>query len=262
MSLTFITKTYVHDVPWLQLSIKTVLRFCRCPFEWHIIADSTAYDPTHHAIDEEMKLRSRDDAIFKVYLTKEIWPECLKMSSGYHAQQWVKMTAHRVIGTSTAWNIDSDVCFMRDFSEVDLSPSSKPILWISHYNDIWSQQYDNAFRVRREFQKQLFKIPEITMEFMRCMPIILNGGLLAQGESTSIWKRSYDAIMASNHAFSEFNVIGQFALLYFPDLFDWRNAELEGPTFGGGTTPLISQKWSYGGIDDAYRLHIATLCGG
>lgn len=241
--MLYFTKTYRNDLPWLRMAIRSVIK-CNTDAvkEWVVVTEADQVPHVEQIFQEENK-----GGIFtsRVVSVESTFPDAMRISDGYMRQQWIKMTAWRAIGDRVAFNWDSDVLACRKFSEKDLvSKDYRPVLWFSDMNQLIMGGYPVG---RRDSLKAVFQ-RDCTFEFMRCMPIVLNGGILRHAEGQPEWSRSLDQCIAGNKAFSEFNVIGEFTHQYFPDAVHFKNAEKEGPTWGSGHEPLISQKWSWGGV--------------
>lgn len=270
MSLRLVTKSYSKDLPWLDLSIKSVLHFCAEPIEWHIIVDDPDLYDLSQLVDNAVKKSYREDVKFFHYGMNRDWPEAASMG-GYYGQQFTKMHLHRRI-EGVFWSIDSDVIAQRPFTHKDLvGPTGKQIMWFSQFNSLMGGADDAAHRARQEVIKQVFHIPEAPHEWMRAMPIPMQSEILRCGSSRQEWADSINMMNNSNPGFSEFNIIGEFSHQYFPDSYEWRNAEIAGPTWAGGYVQggygsgrhdgisIFTQSWSYGGISDEMKNWVNSL---
>lgn len=271
--LKLFTKTWKNDLPWIDLAFKSVSHFCKEPVDWVVAIEPSDIPELNEAIIR-LRLWNHNHQIgFRMINSDELWPETRGMD-GYFAQQWIKMNAHKVIGSESYWNWDSDVIAQKPFSSTDfLGKSGRPVYWFSHFNTLMAGNgADNpAHNQRRAVMKQIFRFEDISFEFMRCMPILLNGGILEHGSRNRIWNESLDKIIRSDRSFSEFNIYGQFAHFFFPDCYEWKNAEAQGPTWSGGYKEgghgsgdldgisIITQCHSWSGIPDHIRNYVNGL---
>lgn len=102
-------------------------------------------------------------------------------------------------------------------------------------------------------------------------PYPMYGEILKNGAMRREWDRSFQMMRNGDGRFSEFNVIGQFSHLYFPDAYEWKNAEANGPTWSGGYVPggegsgafqehaSIAQCWSWGAIPNHVKEFVDNL---
>lgn len=272
------SKTWRNDYAWLKLAMKSVLKLSTEPIDWTIVGDEGSKDDLEkivlQALQETKFSESKGHGIFS-YKTAEAlkyWPEIASISNGYLAQQWVKMMAHRVMGNSQFWNWDSDVIAIKPFSsQTFMGKSGRPIHWFSQFNSLMNGSDRPAHEARIQMMREVFHMEHIAHEWMRCMPIPMHGEILSHAAQSPEWSRSFDMMKRGDHRFSEFNVIGQFAHLYFPDTFEWKNAESSGPTWSGGYVQggvgsgqfqehaIVAQGWSWGGIPQHIESFVNNL---
>jgi hypothetical protein len=256
------TKTYDRDLEWFGLAMLSVLKMCEEDLEWKI----TVERPDIHRLEKIIhEARMKDSYKFKRNISVHILDDCFKdamaIKDGYLRQQWVKMTSYEVMGDGFYWVWDSDVVAVRPFNTKSfISKNGKPIYWFSQFNMMLDGSGKEAHQQRMNMMKEILDYPNVSFEWMRCMPIVVNGQILKHGRTQKEWDKSYDFMLNGRKGFSEFNVIGQFAHLYFPDAFDWRNAQNSGPTWGANLVSndngnlefsdggIACQSWSYGGI--------------
>lgn len=268
------TKTYIKDLGWLQLAVKTVGLFAKQDIQWHICIED------QHLPELKRAISSLPKSPFAMAVSlngiQAHWPEAMSIPQGYLRQQWIKMNAHKVMGNDFFLNWDSDVIAVRPFLESDfLGKSGRPIMWFTDYNHLIMTEKDQtavtAYNSRRALAGKIFGWP-ISFEWMRCMPIPCFGEILRCGAITSYWNNMFEMCKAGTPGFSEFNFIGEFSHKFFPDAFDWRNAEKDGPTWSTGYVQkdadtlefqphgIVSQGWSYGGIPDVLRKWVEVNC--
>lgn len=243
--LRLFTKSYSRDLPWLQLAIESVNLRCQERVAWTIVVDRGEKDQL------VSKLPKTDKIIFQVHEIQEHWGDAAELGSGYIQQQWVKMTAHRVMGTDYFLNWDSDVAALRNFNSSDFKNQAyKPILWFTPFNDLMTGGDEAVHRLRQDYIKNIFHLEEAPFEWMRCMPIWMHGEILRIGESRPEWRRTHMNMRSDMVAgLSEFNLIGQMSNMLFPDAYDYKNTQTSNPTWAGPTdskTAVVSQFWSWG----------------
>lgn len=261
------TKTWVNDFPWMKLALKSVARnYTGLKVEWGIVLDDGTRGDFQKVVDQvKQELEGKPGPVMDINVVEasQLWSDGVqKISQPYLRQQWIKMTANRLMGPGLFWNWDSDVIAIKPFdAKTFCNHDGKPIYWFSQLNHlIVTGGGDKAAHDGRRALTKIATNYEPSFEWMRCMPVPLIGQVLEHASGQGDWQRAF-AIMASNdHRFSEFNVIGQFCHLYYPDAFDWRNAENNGPTWSSGYVEggvgsgcfqahaTICQAWSWGGV--------------
>lgn len=242
--MNLFSKTWINDLPWLKLAIKSVSRKCNENVEWHIAIEEDDFDKLIEIIDPSIK-----NIDFKLHKLCDKWPEWKQFSNGYMRQQWVKMTSHRVMGDKIFWHWDSDLIAKRLFdSNSFIGAIGRPIYWFSQFNSIADPANPMAGIERREMLKEVFQIQDPSFEWMRCLPMPCNGGILSHLEGRPEFTRSVQMMKNGDARFSEFNVIGQFSLMYFPDAYEWRNTFNYPRTWGGpidDPEAIVCQFWSW-----------------
>lgn len=252
MSLNLFVKTWVNDFPWLKQAMISVQKACKDDVKWAVVVDDGTKNDIHKVI-AQVDQESGKMCHARVFETSELWPEAMHIKSGYLRQQWIKMNSHMAMGNDLFWIWDSDLIAMRPFGMADFCGfGDKPIYWFTQFNAMMGGTDDNAHRVRMQMIKEIYGVPDVPFEWMRCIPIPQIGGILRHASSTSYWKKAFQMLTAGDVRFSEFNVIGQFAHQYFPDAFDWRNTHnYPGKTFSGPMGDknfIVSQGFSWGGM--------------
>lgn len=269
--LNLFTKTWVNDYPWLKLAMISVSKLCTEEIRWTIVGDKDSRPDLGAVITQAGQASGRQIGT-RICEVQEYWPECAGISNAYLAQQWIKMNAHRIMEDKLFLNWDSDVIAVRSFSSESFNgKSGRPIYWFSQFNSIMSGSDRPAHEARISMMKEVLGLNEISFEWMRCMPVPMYGQILKNGSERKEWKKSFDMMKAGDHRFSEFNVIGQFSHLFFPDAYEWRNAEASGPTWstgyveggsGSGTFQehgIVAQGWSWGGIPPHIQEFVSKL---
>lgn len=254
------TKTCAKDLQWLELAFVSVLRNSTESVEWTVVCDNgekSAVTDLFSRAKAFVQHRQMND-LFQCFEIHERWPEASSMGSGYIQQQWVKMTAHRVMGNDYFLNWDSDVIALRSICSFNFKNAlGKPILWFTPFNDLIQGGDEAVHRARQDWIKKIFQIQEAPFEWMRCMPLWMNGEILRISESRPEWSRTADLMRAnSTHGMSEFNIIGQLSNTFFPDAYDYKNTQNSSPTWSGPSdskTAFVSQAWSWGEIPEQFK---------
>lgn len=250
--MNLFTKTYSKDAGWLELAIISVMRNTQTEIDWTIVCDRGERGLFERIISETQRFIPAGGPNVRINSLEiqDKWPDASPMGSGYIQQQWVKMTAHRVMGSDYFLNWDSDVVALRPFSDASFKNiSGKPILWFTPFNDLIIGGDAPIHRSRQGYIKNIFQLPEAPFEWMRCMPIWINGEILRVAEARTEWTRAA-IMMRSNQVdgLSEFNLIGQMSNMLFPDAYDYRNT-IGQETWSGplnGERNIVHQSWSWG----------------
>lgn len=243
------TKTWRRDLIWLKWAFRSVYKYCDEPVIWHVITENDTTGTVQNIADECARDSNSSFPHKIIVHGLDLWPETKLIHDTYMSQQWIKMTADRVVGNDLVWNWDSDVFAQKHFSEADFLGANKlPIYWFSELDRFKGSNDYSVLRQRADLLETIFG-SKVSREWMRCMPIPLIGSILKEGYRSDIWNKCYKECAAGNRGFSEFNAIGQFNYLYFNGSFDWRNADDTGPTWGGnkGDNSIVFQNWSWGG---------------
>lgn len=273
MSISLFTKTWRNDLEWLEMAIISVSKLCQESVEWTITTEDEDVGGVWAKINYAKSIVKNTNHIqFRVLSCYEIWPESKQISQGYMRQQWIKMNAHMGMSDGLFWNWDSDVIAIKPFSSATfIGKSGKPILWFSQFNAIMNGSDRPAHESRMAMMREVLDIPRVSFEWMRCMPIPLFGQILRHGSMQPEWGKSFEMLKNGDARFSEFNVLGEFCHLYYPDAFEYRNAEASGPTWSGGYVEggqgsgsfqehaFVSQCWSWGAIPEHVKKFVDGL---
>lgn len=261
--ISLFVKTWKNDFQWLKQAMISVQKTCKEDVKWGICVDDGTKE-TFKQVLVQVEQESKRPLSAHTVETAELWPEALHIQSGYLRQQWIKMNAHMLMGDGRFWIWDSDLIAQRPFDSNDFCGfGGKPIYWFTQFNAMMGGSDDNAHRMRMQMMKDIYGLPEITFEWMRCIPIPQIGGVLRHASGTSYWKKAYQMVCSNDQRFSEFNVIGQFCHLYFIDAFDWRNTHnYPGKTFSGGMGDrnfIVSQGFSWSGCPENVTKFVESL---
>lgn len=259
------TKTYPKDYAWTKLAIKSVLKKCKEGIHWTFVVDS---DPAEF---EKVVFQAMQETglplVYKIHDLNPHWPDAVQIKNGYLAQQWIKMNAHRTMENKLFWYWDSDVIAVKDFTSQDfLGKSGRPIYWFSQFNHLINGGNVEVHNARRQVMAEIMDLREISFEWMRCFPIPMFGQILKVASGRQEWSRSLNKLIGGDNRFSEFNIIGEFCHQFFPDAFEYRNADSNGPTFGTGWTGdgfqphgITCQSWSHGGIPECIQQYVDKM---
>lgn len=255
MSFNLFIKSWKNDFQWLKQAMISIQKSSTEHVELKVCIDDGDEQEFKLVLAQVSQEPKRTSMNVNFVETSRVWPEAMRIQSGYLRQQWIKMNAHMVMGDDRFWIWDSDLIAQRPFSHWDfLGFGDKPIYWFSQYNSMMGGSDDHAHHSRMAMLKEIYGLPDIPFEWMRCIPIPQIGGILRHASGTIYWKKAYDMLCSNDSRFSEFNVIGQFCHLYFPDAFDWRNTHnYQGKTFSGAMGDknfIVSQGYSWGGCPE------------
>lgn len=250
--ISLFIKTWERDFQWCKQAMLSVQKTCKEDVKWGICVDDGTKQ-TFEVVLAQVEQESGRHLSCHVVETSQVWPKALHIKNGYLRQQWIKMNSHMLMGDGLFWIWDSDLIAQRPFSSADFCGfGDKPIYWFTQFNAMMGGSDDNAHRVRMQMLKDIYGVPDVPFEWMRCIPIPQIGGILRHASGTSYWAKAYQMLCADDARFSEFNVIGQFCHQYFPDAFDWRNTHnYPGKTFSGQMGDknfIVSQGFSWGGM--------------
>lgn len=257
--ITLFCKTYDKDAEWLYLSIRSLIHYCLEPIRMVVVTERQHREIIDGSIRKGCEKRKAGLDVFghpiQLHIVEDAYPEAMEISSPYMRQQWIKMNSWKSCGDGLAWNWDSDVIATQHFTSEDLKgPSGRPIYWFTPFNDMMGGTDDNAHKIRMQFLKEVFHVEHVSFEWMRCMPIAMNGTILRHASSTPIWNDCRNKLKAGDMRMSEFNIMGQFAHFYFPDAFEWRNTGNYQEHF-----KFCQQFWSYGGVPPNVKEGIEKL---
>lgn len=249
-------KTWQKDFQWLKVAMISVQKMCDSQTHWTIVIDDGTRGELDKVLAQVSQISGKHLGV-NVYETSSHWADAMKIQNGYIRQQWIKMTAHRVMESGYFWNWDSDVIAQKRFSiENFMGYGGRPIHWITQINALMGAGNDKAHTVRKNLLHEVFGSTDVAFEYMRCMPMPMMTEVLKQASSTAYWEKSYELACRNDERFSEFNIIGYFSHLYFLDVYDWRNTQNYDHTFAGewgNPKCIIAQGWSWGGCpQDVY----------
>lgn len=261
--ISLFLKTWVNDFQWCKQAMISVQKSCKEDVDWGICVDDGTLND-FNVVLAQVRQESGRFLNARAVETSQLWPEARYIKNGYLRQQWIKMNSHILMGDGLFWIWDSDLIAQRPFTSADFCGfGNKPIYWFTQFNAMMGGSDDNAHRVRIQMLKDIYGLPDIPFEWMRCIPIPQIGGILRHASSTSYWKKAHQMLCADDSRFSEFNVIGQFCHLYFLDAFDWRNTHnYPGKTFSGQLGDknfIVSQGHSWSGMNQSVSDFVKAL---
>nr|WP_248832548.1 hypothetical protein [Frankia sp. Mgl5] len=220
-------RTYYRDLAWLSYSLAAVEKWCRGFTEVVVVSPRTGAPAVRRALPGSVRL--------------EICPD---YRDDYLGQQVTKLHADRFTDAELICHVDSDVIFTRSTTPVDLLVAGRPWLvrlpvdklgrhrpWVASTEDFL------GFRVSHDFMQQPpFTYPRWIYPEIRRLSVARHG-------------RSLDEYVTGQppRGFSEFNVLGAYALAHHPDAFTWFEC-------GDPAVPsLCAWYWSRARIDPATR---------
>lgn len=260
--ISLFVKTWINDFPWVKQAMISAQKTCKEEIRWGICVDDGTSGEFSSVI---VQVEQESGKKYQVNLTEvsKVWPEAMNIHNGYLRQQWIKMNSHMLMGDDRFWIWDSDLIAQKPFSSSDFCGfGDKQIYWFTQFNAMMGGADDHAHRSRMEMIKEVFGLPEVSFEWMRCLPMPQIGGILRNASQTHYWKKSYEMLCAGDARFSEFNIMGQFCHLYFPDAFDWRNTHNYPRTFSGpfgDKNYIVSQQFSWGGMPESVPQFVKAL---
>lgn len=225
MKVDIFIRTYRHDANWLRYLIRSIVKFCSgynsvvvvCPkSDWDVIQPVTNAYP--------VKLITTDD----------------DLGSGYLEQQYSKMTADLFCDGDYIAFVDSDCIFVKPNTPEVWFENGKVKYLITPYSALGTSVPWQQFT-----QKALgFECP---FETMRRHPCVFPREVIA-GCRTYLMMlhhkplRTYILEQGGN-SFSEFNVMGSYALAVEPEKFHFLDT-----TSNPLPEKVLEQRWSYGGL--------------
>ena len=185
-------KTWEKDFQWLKIAMISVQKYSDNPVYWTIVIDDSTKDRFQPVIDQVRQQNPSKTLNINIYQTSDHWRDSLKIQNGYLRQQYIKMTAHRVMEKGYFWNWDSDVLAQKPFLIDDFCVHGKPIHWITQFNAIMGGSDDHAHEARKQMLRDIFGNIDISFEYMRCMPMPMMTEILKHGETSSYWTKFFN----------------------------------------------------------------------
>lgn len=218
-------RTYRNDAQWLVYCLRSINKFCSgysetvvvCPVSDHtIIAPLVKYPNMRVDVTEDEPER------------------------GYVLQQVTKMKADMYTNADYVLYTDSDCVFTKPNSPSTWFNAGKIVYLITP----WAQLADSGAMKWKAITEAALGF-EVQEEVMRRLPLVYPRSVISACRAwvESLHKMSLREYVLAQPEFSEFNVMGNFALHQKPQQFDfWDTTNRELPE------TIVSQKWSYGGI--------------
>lgn len=234
MNCAIFIRSYRSDREWLSFCLRSLKKFAH-GFTEVIIALPTGDEPHFDAFD--------------THGGRIVWETDPPEVHGYLAQQIAKLYADTHTDADYILFADSDCFSTYKFRPDDWCWKGKPFQLIRHWSEVghaicWKEPTSLALGVEPIF------------EHMAALPIIHDRRLfpLLRAHVEKLHQKSMRDYVSSVQSFSEFNVMGSFALRYLPHLYEWRIAD---PPVDGYPRPFV-QGWSHGGVD-AHRETYETM---
>lgn len=170
----------------------------------------------------------------------------LRLEKGYIDQQFTKLCADIYCRGNYIMHIDSDCIAQKIFNPGQFLDGNRPYLLIRKWEDAgtaatWRKPTEKCLETPSHF------------ETMCALPIVHNRAIyhLLRQRIEEIYPVDFLTYMRGRDTFSEFNVLGNFALHYLPDWYSFVRAGVE----DGFPRPL-KQYWSHGGITPEIQAEI------
>lgn len=240
MKVTVFLRSYAADLPWVPYALRSLNRFVTGVSEIIISVPKEDFD----------KFRALDLTREKLVVSRVVTRD------GYMEQQWDKLIADFYTDADYILYWDSDVIATRPFSPGDLMIDGKPRCLITPFDKLVNADGSQATPWRLIVENALGH--PVKYEAMRAHPLMTHRSALA---GLREYMFSLHGITVGqyierqqNRAFSEFNILNNWALHHRQDLFSWWNTEKQGVP-----EPFVKQHWSYSGLTDAERKEMERI---
>lgn len=234
MKTSIFLRSYAADIGWVPYALRSLNRFVTGISEIIISVPKEDFN----------KFRALDLTREKLVVSQVVTRD------GYMDQQRDKLYADFYTDSPLILYWDSDVIATRPFSPGDLTIDGKPRCLITPFDKLVNADGSQATPWRPVIEKALGH--PVTHEAMRAHPFMTHRSALA---GLREYMFSLHGITVGqyierqpNRAFSEFNVLNNWALHHRPDLFSWWDTEKRGVP-----ESFVKQHWSWSGLTDAER---------
>lgn len=229
MKTSIFIRSYHKDFDWLAYCLASIRKYCRGFEETVIVVPADS-------IRQLKQFQLKGEKTFS----------CVNHPNGYLHQQVTKLYADTYVKGDYILFVDSDCVFTQEVTPETYFSDGKPVMLITPYSELgasvpWQPITEKALG---------FPCP---FETMRRIPWICRKDLLEQVRIHMANLHDCAAneyVMAQpNRAFSEFNVLGSYALTHYsPEYYKFLDTTKE------PLPPLTAiQHWSWGGISDQLR---------
>lgn len=230
MKMDFFTRTYRGDSQWLSYLMRSIPKFCSGYNEFVVVCPKSDRDIIYQVTRPyDVRLEATEDDIGR----------------GYLEQQYSKMIADTFCEGDYIGFVDSDCMFVLPNTPDSWFENGKIRYLVTPYAEL-----GNAVPWRKFTEAALgFECP---FETMRRHPCVFPRGVIANCRTYMVLRhhkplRNYILEQGGN-SFSEFNVMGSYALQVEPDRFQFIDTT-ESPL----PPKIVEQRWSYGGLTDKIK---------
>lgn len=236
MRTAIFLRSYAADLKWVPYALRSIHKFVS-GVEEIIISVPREDLSKFKALD-----LTREKVVQSIVNTEEMDPYC--------GQQLDKLLADYYTSADMILYWDSDVIATRPFSPSDLLIDGKPRCLITPFDKLVNADGSPAVPWKPIVEKALGH--PVTHEAMRAHPFMATRQAL---EGLRSYMEKLHRVLLSTYvasqpyrAFSEFNILNNWAFHHRPDLFSWWDTEKQGVP-----EPFARQFWSYSGLTDSER---------
>ncbi len=253
-------RTYLKDLPWLELTLQTLFRHAK---GWDEIMIAFPFEDLYPVTHRISPLLNGSPIPVKMQ-------PVARMTDDYIGQQATKCHADTWAGTDTLitfWDSDAaltDTLNLHDLFRLphqvpprgEMGPGPKPAWLYTPYEALTADRNVMAWKPITE----RYLGEPVSHEFMRRLPITVYGAHLAamrlfvqQRHNTPLQALLFRASEAGRKEFSEFNLMGAFCHNNFPNDYVWVDT-----TRDAFNALPVKQYWSWGGLQ---QNHIEEITG-
>jgi hypothetical protein len=234
-----IIRSYWKDLPWLQLCLRSITRYCS-GFRHVIVV-------LPHGSEARLRRAPPLDPRVRVQL-------CADYPDDYLGQQVTKLSVHHFTDADFICHVDSDCVFRQLTTPGDLIAGHRPTIVMRPFAELgrhWPWRGPT----------EAFLGWSVSHDFMQQPPFVYPRWLYPALHEFCLHRHkvSLERYVLSRppRAFSEFNALGAFAYARFRDSFRWIDAAVTDP--GPGRCQWY---WSWGGLDARTRCEIEAILSG
>lgn len=217
-------RTYPGDYAWLPFLFRSLARHAR---GWRRLVVVTPTGNLYPLVGVDPRLPI-------------VYCNCSHYTDDYVGQQITKLRAEEYTDADEICYLDSDLVLLKALTPDTLrAPSGKLILETRE----WSES-GQALAAWFNVTKTLLGEVEPPFETMARHPFQYPTAFV-----TRVWDSVRRVMLFPNQKISEFNLLGNYAYLYEPDLFEFRNVGAIGDSIASPREgDIVRQFWSRGGI--------------
>lgn len=226
MSTGIFIKSWLNDLPWLHYALRSINKYARGISEVVVVLDYSCRD----------KIQQFPGILPPGMIT---WHVVSDWENGYIQQQYFKLYADQYVKADNILYVDSDCCFIQDFTEADFMLDGKPVVLRRPYAEagdakVWQAITEQALGWDVNFEY----MPRLPIMYRRdTLPAFrhMTGGLV---ESLKQMK---------DRSFSEFNSVGSYIERFEANDYAIKDCA-DYPM-----KPVLKQGWSWGGLTEDIR---------